>query len=261
MTQPTLSLRRRPLVKPPPPGVELAEGSARNDNLRLDDIVARTREAKTRHERRQMDSLEKREAVLAKAEVRMAEHEHALREREAAVQVREREAFETIKLAEVREAQAARREALLADNRDALKQADAFARVQAELAAQQRDNIRLTSSLEESRRQVDALESKLDEARKKLTEIAVLHEAEAERATLDPEQEQMLRDREAFIEESENALFHRAQDLQEQEVYLQQWQDELTALAKKLGAPESMPAALAEEPDEDTKVPAEPIEG
>lgn len=137
-----------------------------------------------------------------------------LRQREFALSEQQRELHEERMLLRAREQQLQRREERLSDGPDKNRE-----HLQAEVAALSA----VRQQLEQRNRE---LETQLAEAGEKNT--AASDEPGADEA--------LWNEREAFIEESENALFEKAMALQEQETHLAHLADQLKALAEQLGA-------------------------
>jgi chromosome segregation ATPase len=136
---------------------------------------------------------------------------------------------------------AAQKEALLSTHRDALAQATILDRVQQNLARREATILELEASLRAARREIDSLEATLEMAGEFAPEAPPELRPGIARER-DPQT--LLVEREAFIEESENTLFHRAQELQELELHLQQWQELLNVRARELGLLDEAPEAL-----------------
>ncbi|MFP4540485.1 MAG: hypothetical protein ACLFR7_02550 [Opitutales bacterium] len=259
MASPRLSLRRRAPIKPPPPGVTLAAPPPRTQALRLDGLASGSsprppvepgRPPETVASTAPPDSAPRmtpasppratsepvqevfaqREAVLAKAETELAAREHALREREAALREEERENVELKRLLELREERIATKETLLEDNAAALRDATALDHVQRLLANERTAHDALRVAHKETEARLRGLEEHLAELEARAEEAAKTDAP----PPLSKENEAALQERERFIEESENALFNKAQELQELEHHLQQWKEELGVRAKAL---------------------------
>ncbi len=245
MATPRLSLRRRPQVKPPPPGVTLATALPRSSALKLTDIVAQTEASAVKQTAAPAIALppgsesppppqppvdlEQREAQLAQAEEQLALREHSLREREATLAEREREAYENLKLSEAREQHLARCEALLANHAEGLSEAAAWERTRRELENLAAELQHVQGEARGHRERAQALEAELGELRAEHARTTSQRQTQEGAATPAQiaEKARLLAEREAFIEESENTLFHKAQELQELETHLQNLQDQL----------------------------------
>ncbi len=227
----SLRLARSP-HKPPPPGVVVEGVGAEEDDdsgvPSIDAILARARPRVDKALRRRESEVVERERALLEAEKRAQEESRALREREITLNERERECSEREMLLDIRENNVAMRESLLANDGESDSpengSASALRRyedLRAKLESQERELRRLSEQLdrreEELRRREKTFESA--EAGGNVQSNPADPDAAARLRELE-EREKMLAEREAFIEQSENVLFNRAQELQELEAQL-----------------------------------------
>ncbi|MDP0501577.1 MAG: hypothetical protein Q7P63_15905 [Verrucomicrobiota bacterium JB022] len=185
-----------PAAPPPGPGTPPT----------IDAIIRRTREAARRWRYRRGEDLPAAEGDLPDPDD-LAQRERELRQREYIVAEHQRELEEDRMLLAAREQQWQRR------------------------LEQQRPPGADQGRLQELQRQLHSVERRnqeLEEALQLATQAAL---AEATSAG----DSDIMAEREAFIEESENALFEKAMELQELETQLAHIMDELKAVAEELG--------------------------
>lgn len=240
-----IRLRARAPIKPPPPGVKLATALPRQEPLSLKEIVERTHESSAKHLRSTVHSLEQQEAILAKAEEALRAREHSIRQRETLLFEQERESLELIKLAEARELQAERKESMLVGKEEQIEQATRLSRMHRELVELRQEKFRLVERLGETQAELEEQIKVNGELRISRSALQRSERTSAEEQAEEANIEALLAERQIFIEKSENTLFHRAQELHELELYLENWQDTLEMRAKELGLEDTRPAEIS----------------
>lgn len=233
--------------KPPPPGVEIAGshasgpwGSRPEDDPAvpsIDAILTRARPRVDRALRRREIEIIEREQALREGEKEFQQALRESRERTIALNERERECSEREMLLEIRENNVSLRESLLTPGTgEPTESGEPPRKRYEELCRKLEDR---EAWLRARADEVDRKERELAERAKALDTDAKARAAGASKETpsapdlakrLDEivDRERMLEEREAFIEQSENVLFNRAQELQELEAQLGQMADDGT---------------------------------
>lgn len=227
------------LHRQPPPAVasvDLAdtEGAAPDALPSIDAIISRTRPVVDRSFNRQRSQLVAREEAVQAAEQVLETRRRELRELEIHLHEKERELLEWDRLVEVRERNLRKREKQLLDGLDepaaassgSIRERDELGRARAALQQREEELRVLSERCARRARELDQREAELS-ARATSPTAAGAADRPSENTLRDWEhqlaqKEAMLKEREAFVEKSENVLFERAQELQILEAELEQ---------------------------------------
>lgn len=244
--KPRLSLRRRTPPKPPPEGIVLSEESVDRRNFKLADVgQASIRTAEIEESISEANGeieIEQREAILKRLETELLLQTKEMRDHQFQIEESLREASERLMLADKREAILKKRESLLEASGEDLKNASALQSLRESLEKREARIRELEERLETEIERADKLETTQEQLMREISETQASEKTEANEAlsiastSSDNESGSISHEREAYIEASEEALLLKAQQLEELETHLTQWQDELEARSESASA-------------------------
>ena len=243
--KPQLSLRTRAAPKPPPPGIVLSEASTDHRNFKLSAVGSRGSSAplaQLEGEMDEMQTVEQREAVLKRYELEIAAQRKALKDQRIQIEEERREASERLLLAEKREAIIEKKESLLQANSEQLHEAQDLQSLLENQSRLEREIRGLKEKLLQAEELIENLKRDQVSDADPITLVAdpdaafTTHAVPTEPGLDCPESVSINDEREAYIEASEEALLLKAQQLEELENHLRQWEEELDARSKAASA-------------------------